>query len=374
MKVWNLSSWFALSFVCRLTALPGVVGSKVDDVRVAQAPGNAGHHRVLAQSGPEGLQHVHQITGLLTGKFWPRRIARHARFAVAGRAVFRQDFPFRGVTDSRFVCRCLAAQAGIMGREILNVCVAEPLGQRRHGDVLLIAGLVRTKYPGKVGCVLPRKIRPGVVRADARGAVTACACGSALLARCGVAGYFGRCGRDLGRMRIMANRALLAIRVFRHIYLRLSTGSSRHGFMALGAQFHRIRWNRKLAVLRMPLGRTMTYFADHSLVTAGRPLRVALGVTALAITWCLVDGFLGRNFRDGIGTIVTKSIERIDRQVWFRNHCHNKQNYYQRDQSNNMLGHARLSGYCVRPSRYEGAGLRSEKSFARFNSLYDPPK
>src|SRR3970282_28335 len=101
------------------------MGSKVSVFGVARSPGYARHHRVLAQTCPEGLEHVHQITGLLAGKIRPGRIARNASFAVTACEVLRQNFPCCRITRGLCAWRGLAAQPGVVGRKVLYVGVAE---------------------------------------------------------------------------------------------------------------------------------------------------------------------------------------------------------------------------------------------------------
>src|ERR1039458_9637111 len=112
-------------------------------------------------------------------------------------------------------------------------------------------------------------------------------------------------------MRVMADVALLAARVLRHLDLWLGPGSPRHGLVALGAKFHRVRGDGQLAVLGMTLRCAMAHFTDHGLVASGRPLCMARGVAALAIARRLVDRFLSCDFGNRVGAIVTEPVKRI---------------------------------------------------------------
>jgi len=99
-----------------------------------------------------------------------------------------------------------------------------------------------------------------------------------------------------------------------HLNLRLRYWPSRHGFMALRAQFHRCPRGWAVCLLGMTLGRAMANLAGDALVVAGGPLRAALGVAAVAIARSLVDGFLGGDLRNRVGPVVTEAVERIDRK------------------------------------------------------------
>src|SRR3972149_11889825 len=114
---------------------------------------------------------------------------------MAASAVLRQNLPCCRITHGLSAWRSLAAQPGVIGRKVLYVGVAERLRERRHRHVLLVAGLVRLKYPGKVSGVLSGKIRPGIVGADTLGAVTARTALGALLACRRVPGHLDEGGR-----------------------------------------------------------------------------------------------------------------------------------------------------------------------------------
>ena len=124
-------------------------------------------------------------------------------------------------------------------------------------------------------------------------------------------------------MRVMADGALLAARVLGYLDLRLGFGSSRHGLVTLGAKLHRVGGDGQLAVLRMTLSRAVAHFTDNGLVAAGRPLRTALGVAALAIARSLVHRFLRGDFSNRVGAVVPEAVIRIDREERLGDHRDN---------------------------------------------------
>ena len=81
---WTRHQWaFGVDAGKCIGCLRCVMGSEIRDIRVAQAPRNAGHHRVLAQARPDRLERVHQVAGLLRRETGPGLVAGDAGLTMA---------------------------------------------------------------------------------------------------------------------------------------------------------------------------------------------------------------------------------------------------------------------------------------------------
>ncbi len=261
---------------------------------------------------------------------------------MAGCAVVGEPPASGDVANAGLDRRSLATQAAVIGGEILHVGVAQRLRDRRHHDVLLRAGLVRAKNPGQIGGVLPGQVRPRVVRADAVGAVTACAGGRAPCTCRRVTGHQRACAHDLGRMGVVTDDALLAGCMLRHLDLRMRLRPSRHRLVAQAAESHRIGGNRQPAILRMPLGCAMAGLAADGLVTIGRPLGQALAMAALAVMRRLKDGFLGGKLGNRRGAVRPVVVERLGGEVGLGGVPERCGRGHEQQEARDVLGH-RLS-------------------------------